>query len=342
MTYLIAMHFLKKIQKAASEHKLPHEFVATLSDFYETYVSALKANGGSVEACMPVLSTFLDSALEQIQRPYPFLPYHKAIREPVDYYQLGLDFLRPIVRFEASQVIGLDNVDTMALQLAAGENVILFANHQTEPDPQAISLLLEKTHPNIAEQMIFIAGHRVTTDPLAVPLSKGNNLLCVYSKRYLEHPPEKKREKVFHNQRTMKKMRELLAEGGKIIYVAPSGGRDRPNAQGKIELAPFDPQSIEMFWFAAKSAKIPTHFYPLALSTFLLLPPPSHIRTELGEKRTARCAPIHLAFGSEIDMAPVKHPENHEQKKEWQAQRARVIQGKVQELYDKISVSNAA
>ena len=43
-------------------------------------------------------------------------------------------------------------------------------------------------------------------------------------------------------------MERLLAEGGKCIYVAPSGGRDRPNAQGEIQPNAFDPQSIELFY----------------------------------------------------------------------------------------------
>ena len=43
--------------------------------------------------------------------------------------------------------------------------------------------------------MIFVAGERVITDPLAIPFSMGSNLLCIYSKRYIDHPPEKKIEK---------------------------------------------------------------------------------------------------------------------------------------------------
>ncbi len=50
--------------------------------------------------------------------------------------------------------------------------------------------------------MIFVAGERVITDPLAVPASMGRNLLCIYSKRYIDHPPELKSEKQLHNKRT--------------------------------------------------------------------------------------------------------------------------------------------
>jgi len=58
----------------------------------------------------------------------------------------------------------------------------------------------------------------------------------------------------------MELMSELLSEGGKAIYVAPSGGRDRPNAQGVVEIAPYDPQSIEMFYLMTQRAGHLTHF----------------------------------------------------------------------------------
>jgi glycerol-3-phosphate O-acyltransferase len=206
------------------------------------------------------------------------------------------------VLFESSKLLGSNNLDKIEAQLKSGHNVILLANHQTEPDPQAISLRLEKTHPKFAEEMIFVAGHRVITDPLAVPFSMGRNLLCIFSKKYVDIDPATKEEKMQHNQRTMKKMTQLLTEGGKCIYVAPSGGRDRPNAKGVVEVAHFDPQSIEMFRLMALQAGTTTHFYPLALATYALLPPPNSVEKEIGEKRQTQCAPIHLAFGSEIDM----------------------------------------
>jgi glycerol-3-phosphate O-acyltransferase len=130
----------------------------------------------------------------------------------------------------------------------------------------------------------------------------GCDLLCIYSKRYIDHPPELKAQKQLHNKNTMELMSRLLQEGGKIIYVAPSGGRDRRNAEGKIEVAPFDPQSVEMFYLMARKAKTPTHFYPLSLSTYNLLPPPETIQKELGEKRIARRSPIHLTFAPEFNM----------------------------------------
>jgi glycerol-3-phosphate O-acyltransferase len=100
----------------------------------------------------------------------------------------------------------------------------------------------------------------------------------------------------------MERMSELLAEGGRCIYVAPSGGRDRPNAVGVVEVAAFDPQSIEMFYLMAGRAGRSTHFYPMALATYAFLPPPETVRTEMGEARHITRTGIHMAVGTEVNM----------------------------------------
>lgn len=294
-------HF-EKLAQAIQAGTIPSDLGKIIHNFYLSYEEAIVENGYTIKQLQPLLNQFLNLVIDQLAHPYNFDLFHQKIIHPFDYYHFGLEILRPLVLFPKSKVLGMENVDTISHTIAKGENVILLGNHQTEPDPQAISLLLEKTHPQFAENIIFVAGQRVVSDPLAVPFSKGCNLLCIFSKRYIETEPELKQEKQAHNQRTMKKMAQLLSEGGKCIYVAPSGGRDRPNSKGKITVAHFDPQSIEMFWLMSKQAERPTHFYPLALSTYNLLPPPNSVEANLGERRVAHCTPIHLAFGAEIDM----------------------------------------
>lgn len=296
------MTFLTKLDEIEKKQLLPTKITTTLKNFYTSYTEAVNDSKIIKKEIDPLLSKFLDLILNQRHNPFHFEIFHQRITHPVNYYQLGLDLLKPIIKIDESRVLGKEHLDTITSLLKMGENVILFSNHQTEVDPQAISVLLKKTHPHLAEEMIFVAGHRVTTDPLAIPFSMGRNLLCIYSKKYLEHPPEKKQEKLLHNQRAMRKLRDLLSEGGKCIYVAPSGGRDRQTSNGLIKVASFDPQSIEMFWLMSRHAKRPTHYYPLALSTFNLLPPPSEIRIDLGENRKTHCTPIHLAIGDEIEM----------------------------------------
>ncbi len=305
----------QKLQSQISPH-----YYAIALQFIDGYARALK---GAFDQAIPNLLLFLQLAEEQFKHPYRFEPYHKKVRHPIDYYTFSLDFIRPLIDLSRSSLLGESHLDTLSKALARKENVILLANHQTEPDPQAISILLEKKYPHLAETMIFVAGARVVTDPLAIPFSMGCDLLCIYSKRYINSPPEGKEAKRLHNKKTMEQMSRLLKEGGKIIYVAPSGGRDRKNQQGVIEVAPFDPASVEMFYLMAKKAKRPTLFVPLALSTYELLPPPETIQIELGELRTTNRTPIAISFAKPFDMEHFEETEepNKLKKREIRAQR---------------------
>lgn len=294
--------FSSRLEEYVKEGAIPLKYAGILEQFYRSYEQASQSEADPNQHRLHLFLQFLDLIKQQCLEPFIFQPYHKRIRTPFDYYQFGLDLLKPLVDLSHSSVRGLENLKEISLALEKGDNVIFFANHQIEADPQAISILLESTYPKLAEEMIVVAGDRVITDPLAAPLSMGINLLCIYSKRYIDHPPEQKSKKQLHNKRTMELMSQLLSEGGKAIYVAPSGGRDRPNASGVVEVAPFDPQSIEMFYLMAQRAGHPTHFYPLSLKTYELLPPPETVQVELGEARVTKRAGIHLAFGSQIDM----------------------------------------
>lgn len=329
------MDLLIKLTEYSNEGKLPHKFVRIIHDFFTSYKNAALGKGCDPQEFLPILDEYLELVVKYIVEPYPFQPFHERVTTPVDCYRLGLNLLRPLIIFESAKVLGLNHVAQMEKQLKQKENVVLFANHQTEPDPQVISLLLEKTYPKLAEEMIFVAGARVITDPLAVPISMGRNLLCIYSKKRIDHPPEEKEQKQLHNQRTMKRMSQLLAEGGKCIYVAPSGGRDRPDSSGNIAVAPFDPQSIEMFWLMAQQSGHPTHFYPLALSSYHLLPPPHSIDHDLGEARQATAVPVHLAFGEEIAMTSYPGCE-HEDRKIRRQLRTDYIWNLVNKLYEQL------
>jgi glycerol-3-phosphate O-acyltransferase len=292
----------ERLRAIQADPRFPEKYKGILQGFFDNYRRALREAGKSEADHDHLLATVVDLLYEQLDQPYAFEPYHQQITEPFDRYAFGLEFLRPVVDKAGSTVSGHANLDRADAQVAAGENVVFLANHQSEGDPQAISLLLEDTHPELGRQMIFVAGERVITDALAVPFSMGRNLLCIYSKRYIENPPDQKAAKHLHNKRTMDRMSELFAEGGHCIYVAPSGGRDRANASGVVEVAPFDPQSVEMFYLMAQRAGTPTHFYPMALRTYDVIPPPDTIQVELGEERVFRYNGIHLAVGAELDM----------------------------------------
>lgn len=334
------MHAFEKLIQFLQSEEIPKELEEASKGFLYSYAQSIKGTDVDFKLLTPLLKKYLDFVLEQRQNPFPFEPFHRRILKPFNYYRFGLDLFQPLIVMEKSKVLGLEHIEQMISQMEKGENVILLANHQTEPDPQIISILLEKTHPHFAEEMIFIAGHRVITDPLAVPFSKGCNLLCIYSKKYIEHPPEQRTEKLIHNQRTMKKMAQLLDEGGKCIYVAPSGGRDRLSETGKPEVAPFDPQSIELFWLMGQQAASLTHFYPLSLSTYSLLPPPSHVKKELGEERNPQRTPVHLSFGDEIDMENFPGSEGELDRWKKRQLRAEFIYNLVKSGYEELSKLN--
>lgn len=294
----ISDSFLQKINSLVKQKLLSQKYAEILSAFYLQYKEEAHISKNDLQHFFEMFFSLLE---EQFKKPYSFELYHKQIVSPFDYYQFGLDFLYPLIDSK-SKVSGLQNVEKMQKQLKSGENVILLANHQSEIDPQAISILLKDSYPNFAKEIIFVAGERVVTDPLAIPFSMGRNLLCIYSKRYIDNPPELKEDKQNHNKRTMEAMRELLSRGGIAIYVAPSGGRDRIDENEKLSPAPFDPNSVEMFFLMAKKAKTPTHFYPLALFTYHLMPPPDNIQKELGERRSIKYSTIKASFGEEINL----------------------------------------
>lgn len=324
--------FLDKLKSYVDERSIPPKYGLILEKFYQDYQQAVSPS----DKYLGLFLSLLDLTRQQCLEPYLFQPYHERVRKPFDYYQFGIDILKPLVDMSHSSILGLEHLKDIITSIEKGENVIFLANHQAEADPQAISILLENSYPQFAEEMIFVAGERVITDPLAVPFSMGRNLLCIFSKKYIDYPPEHKMKKQLHNKRTMELMSELLSEGGKAIYVAPSGGRDRPNADGVVEVAPFDPQSIEMFYLMAQRAGHPTHFYPLTLKTYELLPPPQTVQVELGEARTTNRAGIHLAFGPRIDMEHFPGSDSKD-KHERRAKRAQYIWNLVHQEYVKFS-----
>lgn len=282
------------------EISLPPDIEAQIAPLTSNYVELFVQGGGSPEQGAQVYKTMRRLIHDAIHNPPNFGTYHEAVRTPFDYHEFGKTFIRYLIDMKKSEIRGLNNIKKIESFCKVKENVILFSNHQTEPDPQIISVLLEKVAPTLSSDMIFVAGHRVTQDPVAIPFSLGCNILSIYSKKYIDSPPEKKDERLQHNRRTINAIEKLLSEGGKCIYVAPSGGRDRKDAYGKLHVAPFDSDSIAMFYLLAKKAKRPTHFFTLALATYPIMPPPKGIKQELGELRTMSHHPVFLHFGDEI------------------------------------------
>lgn len=297
----------KLIDSFSKKGAISKKFFAILHDFMQVYAKCVNTSDIDGDKQTDIFASFIESVASQCEDPYTFQPFHKQIRSPIDYLQFGVDFMKPLIDSERSKAIIEMGAQDIKEKLAKGENVIFFANHQVEADPQVIfSLIGDLEWP---KETIFVAGERVVLDPLAIPFSLGCNLLCIYSKKYINTPSEKREEKLQHNRKTMEQMCALLEKGGASIWVAPSGGRDRADSEGTITPAPFDPQSIEMFLLMAKKAKTPTSFYPLSLYTYHMLPPPDESHKGLGERRAVKRVPVGLHIGDPIDLRALSFPD---------------------------------
>jgi glycerol-3-phosphate O-acyltransferase len=226
----------------------------------------------------------------------------------VDFYQFGNDFFRSAMDLPHSVVTGMDHLQQALQQIEAGDNVVLLANHQSEADPQVVSCCLEMVAdliPGVAEMaanVVYVAGHKVTTDALAIPFSMGRNLLCIHSKKHIDADKESKPTKQRQNLRAMSGLLKKLKQGGQLLWVAPSGGRDRRDMKtGLVPLAPFDSKTIDMFRLMGNKSKVKTHYYTFAMVSYDLCPPPDFVEAGTGESRQVRFCPVGIGMGAEVE-----------------------------------------
>ncbi|KAL3737754.1 hypothetical protein ACJRO7_019302 [Eucalyptus globulus] len=222
---------LSLITKEKDEGRLPPNVAEGMEELFHNYKNAVFQSGipHADEIVLSNMSVALDRIFLDVEDPFIFPPYHKAAREPFDYYMFGQNYIRPLVDFRNSYVGNIPVFDEIREKLQEGHNVVLISNHQTEADPAVIALLLEGTHSHIAENVTYVAGDRVVTDPLCKPFSMGRNLVCVYSKKHMFDVPELVEMKRRSNTRSLKEMALLLRGGSQLLWIAPSGGRDRPD-----------------------------------------------------------------------------------------------------------------
>ena len=56
--------------------------------------------------------------------------------------------------------------------------------------------------------------------------------------------------------------------------------------------ANFEPEAVELFRSIASKANRPTHFYPMAMATYSIMPPPNGRNAALGTRHTRTRASI--------------------------------------------------
>lgn len=293
----------------------PQELVEPLEYFTQQYFSACASNPepDAAQATQNILDA-LKYGMKYGMGESKFADFgnkHVALRGgeennpegDTDFYAFGCDFFRKAMDLEHSVVLGEDNARRAFEKIQAGENVVFLANHQSEADPQVFSILLESVGlGRDASEVMYVAGHKVTTDPLAIPFSMGRNLLCIHSKKHIDAEPELKSFKQKQNLDSMSELLKGFRAGGQSVWVAPSGGRDRRDVEtGEVPLAHFDQKTVDMFRLMGNKSKVLTHFFPLSMVSYDLCPPPDHVEVGVGERRNVRYSPIGIAVGSEVE-----------------------------------------
>ncbi|XP_057467159.1 glycerol-3-phosphate acyltransferase, chloroplastic isoform X2 [Actinidia eriantha] len=306
--HLLYVDLLSGIKKEAESGRLPSNVAQGMEELYQNYRNAVfqSGNPNADETFLSNMIVALDRIFKEVEDPFVFLPYHKAIREPFDYYMFGQNYIRPLIDFRSSYVGNISLFYEIEEKLQQGHNIVFVSNHQTEADPAVIALLLEATHPHIAEKMTYVAGDRVITDPLCKPFSMGRNLLCVYSKKHMYDIPELAEMKRKANTRSLKEMALLLRGGSQIIWIAPSGGRDRPDPITREWYpAPFDAASVDNMRRLTEHTGVPGHIYPLAVLCYDIMPPPPQVEKEIGERRLISFHGTGLSVAPEISFREI-------------------------------------
>lgn len=310
--------FHQRARQLAQDGIMHASVTSTLISWYDSYKQAafnnLRIRDDADKFTEAMFSTLLELSRRAATNPLQFQPAHSMIRQPFDYYKFSFDFASCLLERTASTVMGKHNVHLANDYVKQGHNVIFLSNHQSEGDPYAIDMLLDWVagcERAFAEQIYFMAGDRVRDDLVVMPFSAGRNLLTVYSKKHINDVPELLEQKLSHNKRTISETRKLFKEGGHVVWLAPSGGRDRRNSTtGRVEISPFDESSIDMMKLTAMKSGTPCHFFPMALWTYDMMPPPNKVGgAEVGEERVSSHIPMHMYVGDEIDWKQIVSPD---------------------------------
>ncbi|KAF5834749.1 hypothetical protein DUNSADRAFT_8476 [Dunaliella salina] len=301
--------FFSILEASLAGHPMAPKLLMLWRDFYSNYSRAVlgsKVPGADEKLVAQVQASIADNVLLQFRDPYTFPSFHQRMITPTySYFEFGQRYVASLTDFANSVLGHRKRWDQAAAQLAAGENVVLLANHQTEADPGVFAHMLMSVHPSMAEEVVYVAGDRVVTDPMCKPFSMGRNLFCVHSKKHLNDIPEQRAAKMETNRKTLFAMQRSLNNGGMLIWIAPSGGRDRPNAEGKWIPDKFDPAAVELMRSLAARAKKPSHIYPMAMFSWPMMPPPKTIDKDIGERRITNWTPVGISLCEELDVSKV-------------------------------------
>lgn len=300
--------FKAVIKGLVASGKMPAHLEPAWEFFYDGYKKTVLNSGvpGADEKLVTqVQASILDNVLLQAVQPYTFPSFHTRIMEPYNYFEFGQRYVATLIDFQNSVLGHRDRWDRVQELLEQKHNVVLLANHQTEADPGVFAHLLMASHPKLATDVIYVAGDRVVTDPMCKPFSMGRNLFCVHSKKHIDDIPELKASKMETNRKTLVAMQRALNTGGVLIWIAPSGGRDRPNAEDVWRPDSFDPAAVELMRSLVQRAKQPGHLMPMSMFSYPMMPPPKTVDKSIGEQRVTNWTPVGISLCEELDVASI-------------------------------------
>lgn len=96
-------------------------------------------------------------------------------------------------------------------------------------------------------------------------------------------------------------------QGGQLVWVAPSGGRDRPTQEGGWLPNAYDPENVSVFYKLSKSATVPVHFYGMTMHTGEMMPPPPTLEKSIGERRYTYFVPVGTLFNHFFHYRTIVH-----------------------------------
>ncbi|KDD76799.1 hypothetical protein H632_c100p1 [Helicosporidium sp. ATCC 50920] len=296
-----------KLDEAKRTGQLLQRTATIFEELYFSYKAAvLAAPRAAMDelAITRLMAQLCGLVAAQQRKRHVFGAHHRRVTEPFDYYEMGQRYISALVDYEISRVGHIERWRDVQAWIAQGHNVILLANHQSEADPAVVSLLLESAFPRLAEDITFVAGDRVVGDPICIPFSLGRNLFCVHSKKHMDDHPELKSAKTASNRKTLLAMQKALAHGGQLLWVAPSGGRDR-STDGPQRYVPdaFDPGVVELMATLLRRSKQPGHLVPMAMFSYTIMPPPPTVERLVGEWRSVARGGVGISACAELDLA---------------------------------------
>ncbi|KAF7027533.1 hypothetical protein CFC21_039566 [Triticum aestivum] len=101
--------FVLRVRKEVERGKLPPDVADNFENLYYNYKNEVLQNGdpNAYQIMLSNMMDLFDRILLDAESPFTFQPYHKAIREPFDYYTFGQNYIRPLVDFRYKSGCGL-------------------------------------------------------------------------------------------------------------------------------------------------------------------------------------------------------------------------------------------